>query len=98
THIYTLSLHDALPISRRFASFFPARNPAIPEPACLLMPGIHAGTADDGVQKNRAAQLPDQCGDRKSVEPCDQATRCGDVPEMLRSEEHTSELQSLAYL
>src|SRR2546425_8951063 len=58
TEIYTLSLHDALPISP------PARGPA-------------RSVAQHGVRA--------RAGGRRAVTPC-------------RSEEHTSELQSLAYL
>src|SRR2546425_3470742 len=57
TEIYTLSLHDALPISRRGGSSSDRPNPVV---------------------------------DRAST------TRTG--PRRVRSEEHTSELQSLAYL
>src|SRR2546425_6806851 len=63
TEIYTLSLHDALPISPRAS------------------------------QGGRASASPTHCG--RSVEP-----EKGDAGwiEPSRSEEHTSELQSLAYL
>src|SRR3712207_7657039 len=73
TEIYTLSLHDALPIS-----------PAKPCDADATMPGTQPCTKADDVTK-----------------PCDQdATMPGTEPceDELRSEEHTSELQSRQYL
>src|SRR2546423_15130956 len=64
TEIYTLSLHDALPIS-----------------------GVHA------VPVERALPAADQARRRRAPEALLHLhRRCG------RSEEHTSELQSLAYL
>src|SRR5207237_8689386 len=62
--IYTLSLHDALPISRARRSAAPLRR--------------RAGT--------RAARAP--------LGPADTAGRWAAAPDSLRSEEHTSELQS----
>src|SRR2546425_3958748 len=68
TEIYTLSLHDALPISGVRTA---ATAPAAPGAA----PPVRSG------------------GSRRTP-------RCGSpsVPRPVRSEEHTSELQSLAYL
>src|SRR5205823_10238805 len=65
TEIYTLSLHDALPISAR----------RVHETAAAF--DEHRGTAQD------RGLLRSEFGERRYV---------------LRSEEHTSELQSLAYL
>src|SRR2546425_7331396 len=67
TEIYTLSLHDALPISRHGHRalplvFFDPRHPR-PAPGAQALPGL------------QGCRLPE-----------------------VRSEEHTSELQSLAYL
>src|SRR2546425_4555945 len=61
TEIYTLSLHDALPIS-----------------------AAHGG--DEAHAEERAAAARDHAGDGRRL------------PLRRRSEEHTSELQSLAYL
>src|SRR2546423_4883315 len=64
TEIYTLSLHDALPISKTFSSVRTASR-------SIVRPGVTmAGAA---------------CG-------------CVEMAGATRSEEHTSELQSLAYL
>src|SRR2546423_3573604 len=69
TEIYTLSLHDALPISRVRAPFHPPQS---------LRAGLVVVGGSSGLQPqhrcHRLARLPP------------------------RSEEHTSELQSLAYL
>src|SRR2546425_10290522 len=67
TEIYTLSLHDALPIL----------------PSCL----------DRDTRRTPGPLLADRAGLAGSLRP-DRAAACGHV----RSEEHTSELQSLAYL
>src|SRR5205823_13748115 len=82
TELYTLSLHDALPIS----AWVPARL----RPGCRGTPrGIHRSTTP------RREQRPAwEC--RRTIVP-----RIG-LPvrqwDSRRSEEHTSELQSLAYL
>src|SRR5205823_14429561 len=90
---YTLSLHDALPIS-----FF--REPADIERAqiCIKMDWMHvqktcAGTA---AQIFVAAADREVGVDRRDVDG-EYAKGMVDV-EQHRSEEHTSELQSLAYL
>src|SRR2546425_9161767 len=75
TEIYTLSLHDALPISRH------------PETDARGLPDVRPGP--DGRQR-----LP------RLRHPCRPA-RLSPItlrPARPRSEEHTSELQSLAYL
>src|SRR2546425_5768515 len=67
TEIYTLSLHDALPIYRRAAA-------ASPHPAAVRFGfGRRSPVLRHTVRRGRVAARP-------------------------RSEEHTSELQSLAYL
>src|SRR2546425_5111999 len=73
TEIYTLSLHDALPISR-------------------LPHGRRSGAAGsagdaDGLRPGHAGLRARRAGDGPRVRPA-----------RSRSEEHTSELQSLAYL
>src|SRR3712207_8380869 len=67
TEIYTLSLHDALPIFNR-----------APRPMLLKVPGIGPRSADRILAARRE-------------------TRFHDLSQ-LRSEEHTSELQSRQYL
>src|SRR5205823_10531437 len=78
TEIYTLSLHDALPISRSTTTSMPPnrsrnRTPFAPRPPPHSTSARH---------KSRTASA--RKGRRRS--------------NALRSEEHTSELQSLAYL
>src|SRR2546425_8225655 len=73
TEIYTLSLHDALPISLR-AACQPRRTAAGPNPR-MASPSLKASSASMSC-----------CGARPSM------------ARTSRSEEHTSELQSLAYL
>src|SRR2546423_11823093 len=68
TEIYTLSLHDALPISRARV------DTERPEDAARVLREVGLSEVDTGVQSD----LPQYPGGR--------------------SEEHTSELQSLAYL
>src|SRR5205823_13514272 len=77
TEIYTLSLHDALPISR--SARLAASTPRYCASSKIEIPLISE------LAKN---SLP-------AVVPTI-ARRCS--PNMKRSEEHTSELQSLAYL
>src|SRR5687767_15411212 len=71
TEIYTLSLHDALPIWR-----------GRPKPSC--------GTAM--LARGSSAEGAITCGSRPNSRACSRSKLPG------RSEEHTSELQSLAYL
>src|SRR3712207_9427278 len=75
TEIYTLSLHDALPISGRYCR-------------------VHAG-----VRRNSPARYPADCADRfrQRLHRHHAGGDAGDVC-ALRSEEHTSELQSRQYL
>src|SRR5205823_13720093 len=74
THIYTLSLHDALPISTDTDRLRPRRRPA----PCSARPKVYE------------ARLLRTLPLAKPAPPAE--------PAELRSEEHTSELQSLAYL
>src|SRR2546425_7456271 len=78
TEIYTLSLHDALPIWTGPRSWRPP--PSRPPP--------HRPSGRSSRSQRRAA------------EPCTSppACRAPARPPCARSEEHTSELQSLAYL
>src|SRR2546425_5410446 len=72
TEIYTLSLHDTLPISDRPA---PSRRHSIPWVLLLRVPGRSG---------SREVPAHGQAGVGRA--------------DVTRSEEHTSELQSLAYL
>src|SRR3989441_3667063 len=69
TEIYTLSLHDALPISVAVAG--------LSEVVVIESVGVAAATVSDSTFE---------------------AVCCGLLLSLTRSEEHTSELQSLAYL
>src|SRR5205814_10235580 len=76
--IYTLSLHDALPISTTDAS----RRDAVAAAAALELARQRQSEAHAG----GAERMPDRDG------------AAIDVELVLRSEEHTSELQSLRHL
>src|SRR5205823_7610322 len=82
TEIYTLSLHDALPISGQ---------------ASEDVPGETAGcrSRDEYREKLRAAVL--KLMDERRLDALIYPT-WSNPPRLRRSEEHTSELQSLAYL
>src|SRR2546425_7218133 len=80
TEIYTLSLHDALPISESPAS--PGLRHDLPPRSNLV----------DQVEQGRQASA--RVEQERARHRCDQAP----APSNRRSEEHTSELQSLAYL
>src|SRR5437899_12256073 len=75
TEIYTLSLHDALPISETFVGLL------CKEKKVLLLQSSNTSGSPDGQDNQRSA-----------VNPCRRNT-----PQN-RSEEHTSELQSLRHL
>src|SRR2546425_3331233 len=74
TEIYTLSLHDALPISRCGTEAVPPRRTRIGPTRCRALRG-----------RGRARRSPSIAARGARARPT-------------RSEEHTSELQSLAYL
>src|SRR3712207_8112061 len=74
TEIYTLSLHDALPISRTFRTLN-LRNP-----------------------RNPGTDFPSFVGTDFPSSPSEPTSRPISSPPFLRSEEHTSELQSRQYL
>src|SRR5205823_14748371 len=95
-HISTLSLHDALPISRRRSPVPPTVSVILPTYSRLeLLPraidsvlaqtfsGLEVVVVDDGP----SGAIADFVGGHP-----DERVR------LVRSEEHTSELQSLAYL
>src|SRR2546427_6036726 len=80
TEIYTLSLHDALPISSSWSSTFSGRGGAWRAAALVRIEfGGHDGVAEIARHGAFAAQRGLQAGD-------------------IRSEEHTSELQSQSNL
>src|SRR5205823_8282449 len=93
--IFPLSLHDALPISHRGAHRFAGQ--VVAGDADVVERGQLAEEADV-LERPRHAQVRD--GVRR--EPARVAAHDDDVPIAgrvdARSEEHTSELQSLAYL
>src|SRR5205823_14532979 len=95
TELYTLSLHDALPISGSMtttpATVFILR----PRPARKVAGGVHAA---EFVETQAVLHLPPTralvpIGSHHDMSMPLSAPRAGS-----RSEEHTSELQSLAYL
>src|SRR5690606_40946785 len=92
TLFYTLSLHDALPISRQIAPNVDLKEVApMPEPE----PEPAASEADAAATDQEVADTgPDSEPDVivKSPVPSETFTLLG--KEVLRSEEHTSELQS----
>src|SRR5205823_11675215 len=95
TENYTLSLHDALPISTRSAVPGGERgvhaDVAMPVPFRSEHDRESAGAVDDGIWAAEAGSSVGTGGGR-SLHDCEQPRT------VIRSEEHTSELQSLAYL
>src|SRR5205823_9497459 len=96
TSFFTLSLHDALPISLDFerqvlrghiiSLLLKLRTRRAGEPNPSSSPGFHRGLS----ARNRG-----NCKSRREYRaPARRWNKCG----RSRSEEHTSELQSLAYL
>src|SRR5205823_13044451 len=94
TEIYTLSLHDALPIFEigqlgavgdEGVEQPPAEQRRVAQHPQLPLPGDHERAAP---ALGRPVHLPHRHEGRRPVT----------VPQQGRSEEHTSELQSLAYL
>src|SRR3712207_9377310 len=78
TEIYTLSLHDALPICRQSAP---------------LPQGQNAHGGDDYQKEDRPGPGVDRVHPEVEADDVEVV-----VPELRRSEEHTSELQSRQYL
>src|SRR5205823_11599119 len=89
TVIYTLSLHDALPIFGDVQRFVRLVEQVL-RIARVQLDSRHAHARGDA--DRRARRLLDRL-----AEALRRLHRAFDVP-MRRSEEHTSELQSLAYL
>src|SRR2546425_2740636 len=85
TEIYTLSLHDALPISTSPASAVGVRG------ACGPSAALAPGKAGCAALKPWRCEFPPACKPVRGF-----VCRAEAIPD--RSEEHTSELQSLAYL
>src|SRR5205823_14128689 len=97
TELSPLSLHDALPIYARPRRLKPIRRcapgsigPLRSVAAARVLVGLQAARAA-ARQRRRAARRRDLCAARRL------AHRAG-IAGIARSEEHTSELQSLAYL
>src|SRR5205823_14556655 len=91
THIYTLSLHDALPIFEIADDLSSHKDK--PEQSSTSEgdgPLARINEAETSPSAEDARQLPQQWREERAV-LCIPGTG-------LRSEEHTSELQSLAYL
>src|SRR5687767_15553162 len=87
TDLYTLSLHDALPICD--IDHRPGQHDAV-EPALALM-----RRAEEHCGPHR---VPEREQWRRAVRQHDLLHERFEITVVLRSEEHTSELQSLAYL
>src|SRR5205823_14513062 len=95
--ISPLSLHDALPISRASAS----------APAAVTPPAVSANTPVSSARKRIPATSSGSLT-AAAHPPVSRIARAANTPsaglpiarerQMVRSEEHTSELQSLAYL
>src|SRR5687767_15778990 len=83
TEFYTLSLHDALPIS-------PSSTPSAP----LIGPRVRSARLPARWRRRPSSSLPLLGAHRPLTR---RRRRCRPHPRS-RSEEHTSELQSLAYL
>src|SRR5947209_11771682 len=80
TSIYTLSLHDALPISLRLCSSLCSQPIAQVVQSCSSSRAAHRAARQPRISfhSQRSPPFPDRC--------------------TMRSEEHTSELQSRQYL
>src|SRR3712207_8045302 len=87
TEIYTLSLHDALPIYERFARLMSDAGPASWEDDNFDVRFAFFGRTDRDIRlrilEGRRARMQE---------------RLSRAQQQLRSEEHTSELQSRQYL
>src|SRR5205814_9244959 len=81
--IHTLSLHDALPILAPSAASVRSSTPAISERCCIW---------------TRCASTSGCCSRTPTSSGISRRTIPDDVGVLLRSEEHTSELQSLRHL
>src|SRR5205823_12624629 len=91
-HIYTLSLHDALPILAHLDVLEHRRPAHERREAAAQRPVPEGDGRPEGVPEERV-EIAER-GAHGEAGPLLEA----DVGEELRSEEHTSELQSLAYL
>src|SRR5205823_11420205 len=97
TKISTLSLHDALPISaygenprRRSANRL---HPALGQNCCTA-----SGPTSTEFPDLLERPSPSESRETRSIAGLAQSSRSGCAVPTRRSEEHTSELQSLAYL
>src|SRR5205823_13916994 len=95
SHIYTLSLHDALPIFAPPPRASPAREE--PPPGTPTWSRCSSALPSPRARRGHAeAPAPPRRDRRPASRP--PPTPGTSAPPGLRSEEHTSELQSLAYL
>src|SRR5205823_14845296 len=95
THLYTLSLHDALPISpekRRVPS--PVRPSTLQSFSANLSVSLNWFSYD----LNLSFQFNSALISGRLLDSVNQLKHIGRGRAAVRSEEHTSELQSLAYL
>src|SRR5205823_14984889 len=91
TRSSTLRLHDALPIS---STIDPDQAPGLAPMSGGFMAAWHQGADDADVLATRI----DASGTVEDAPPITVSSSTNDQAHQARSEEHTSELQSLAYL
>src|SRR5205823_9447088 len=96
--LHALSLHDALPISMVAASLAHAAPPTA-QGTSQSQPATASGppNALQGFSQNRDKPIKISSASLEVRDKDKVATFSGDVHLVQRSEEHTSELQSLAY-
>src|SRR5205823_8012986 len=96
-HLYTLSLHDALPILRR-PEVLAANLGDLPVPERVVLRA--AADSSIGLEDDHRLASLDQSPRRRETREPGADDRDIDLSSLQppRSEEHTSELQSLAYL
>src|SRR3712207_7672693 len=87
TEIYTLSLHDALPISARRAADLPGRHAGLRHRRAPDRPGVDPLRVGPGLH-----------ADERAAHPRLLLGGAARLHHARRSEEHTSELQSRQYL
>src|SRR5205823_12468171 len=92
--LYTLSLHDALPIWQECRRPPPVGLPNVPQRCVRFSWGSAKRSEADVFRKRSPARPAIALGGSAICAKCSRLWR----PRIIRSEEHTSELQSLAYL
>src|SRR5205823_15048640 len=96
SRLSTLSLHDALPISRSFRSRHSSSSSACsPGSSCTWSTGRSRPCSTAWVERRLSIS---SSGNERGHRTRDGGANDGVSGQDLRSEEHTSELQSLAYL